>query len=489
MKRACLIFVLLSLFVGTAFRSDTPVLYQFDHENVIGTSLQLKIIASSEQIAEDAEQIALQEIDRLANILSTYDSNSEVSLWMKTKDSDVKVSSELFDVLQLFDWWKTRTSGTLTAAIGPASQLWRNAESLRRLPATDELDAAIAKINIKQWSLNVAARTASHLSDQPLVLNSFVKSYVIRKVSDKVMALPGVTGVVTNIGGDIVVLGDHRELVRIADPLADAENELSVSMIHLENEAIATSGNYRRGFDINGIWFSHIIDPRTAVPAGHILSATVIANDATVAGALATAFNILSPEESAELASTIPGVRYQIITAAGDIIQSGTWKEVEVPLYSNDIEATTPSNQQKLEIEFELARFEGRFRRPFVAVWIENKQKESVRTLAVWYNKPRWLPDLKRWYSKNQSLIDDVTTRSSISSATRSPGSYTLTWNGLDDQGKTLAPGTYTVYIEAAREHGTYQLLKQEIRWNGNPGHYTLKGGVEITSAMMILTK
>lgn len=487
MKRSSLILIVFLLFTGTAFRTDAPVLYQFDHENVIGTSLQLKVIASSELVADKAEQLALLEIDRLTKILSTYDPGSEVSQWLKTRDAGVKVSPELFDVLTLFDEWSARTSGALTAAIGPAAELWRNAEASQRVPATDELAAAAEKINMKQWLLNNDTRTALHLTDQPLVLNSFVKGFIIKKVSDKIMSLPGVTGVVTNIGGDILIAGDHSELVRVSDPYRDAENDAPVSVIRLKEQAVATSGNYRRGYAVDGRWFSHIIDPRSAMPAGHISSATVVARDAVEAGALATAFNILSPEESARLAAAIPGVRYKIITTNGEIIESPGWNSLEIPF--EDVKPAVSPAQQKLEIQFELARFEGRFRRPFVAVWIENKKKESVRTLAVWYNKPRWLPDLKRWYGKNQSLLDNMETRASISSATRSPGSYTLSWDGLDDQGKTLPSGTYTVYIEAAREHGTYQLMKQEIQWNGKPATYEVRGGVEITSARVTVSK
>jgi thiamine biosynthesis lipoprotein len=489
MKLTLSIFVMLLLFTGTAFRSEAPVMYQFDYENVIGTSLQLKVIAGFEQVADRAEQIALSEIDRLSKILSTYDPLSEVCMWQKTKNIPVAVSPELFEVLTLFDEWTERTSGALSATIGSASELWRKSQDTQRMPGQSELTEVKESIKLKAWQLNDHDQTAIHLTNQPVVLNSFVKSYIIRKVSEKVISIPGVTGVVTNIGGDIVISGNHSELVRIADPFADAENDRPGSIIRLSNQSIATSGNYRRGFDIGGVWFSHIIDPRTAMPAGHVASATVIANKATDAGALATAFNILTPQESAELAATIPGVQYKIVTTEGETIVSEGWTDLEISQSAGADRNVLSSNGQKLEIELELARFEGRFRRPFVAVWIENKKKESVKTLAVWYNKPRWLPDLKRWYSKNQSLLEDMSARESISSATRSPGKYTLTWNGLDDQGKALPQGVYTVYIEAAREHGTYQLIRQEISWNGKSAHFDLKGGIEISSASLTLTK
>jgi hypothetical protein len=124
-----------------------------------------------------------------------------------------------------------------------------------------------------------------------------------------------------------------------------------------------------------------------------------------------------------------------------------------------------------------------------VAVWIENAKRESVKTLELWYNKSRWLPDLKRWYANNQSIIQDSVAKASISSATRSAGKYTLSWDGLDASKKPVPNGTYTLYIEAAREHGTYQLIKQEFEWNGKPKHFDLEGGIEIKSASLDISK
>ncbi|MEQ1588578.1 MAG: DUF2271 domain-containing protein, partial [Cyclobacteriaceae bacterium] len=411
---------------------------------------------------------------------------SEVSRWQKTLNSEVSISPELFEVLTLFDKWKVKTGGALNASAEIASALWKKASVNQVLPTADELARATSAMNRPHWELNTVQRTATHLSTDPLVLNSFVKSYIISKVSEKIMSLPGVTGSVINIGGDIMVTGIQQERIRVSDPAADAENDKPLALMKINNKAIATSGNYRRGFKIGAQWYSHILDVRTAIPTTDIICATVIAERATDAGALATAFNILSPEESAALAKQFSGVEYQIITKSGQHIVSSGWKALEeTPMEVTKTLGSRANGEYELTIELELARFEGRFRRPFVAVWVEDKKKESIRNLAVWYNKSRWLPDLKRWYSKNQPGKMDPGVMESISSATRSAGKYALTWDGLDEQGKLVPSGKYTIYIEAAREHGTYQLLKQEVEWNGKPKHLDVTGGIEITSASL----
>jgi len=473
----------LLLLVCSASLPPASQLYKFNYENVLGTSLELKVNASSERIATTAEDVALKEIDRLNSILSSYDPTSEFSRWQTTLNTDVKLSTELFEVLSLFDQWKVKTGGALNASAGIASALWEKASVQQTLPTSEELASAAAAMNRKHWELNALNHTAKHLSTEPLLLNSFVKSYIIHKVSKKVISLPGITGSVINIGGDIVVAGNQHELIQVTDPKADTENDTPLSMLNIHKKAIATSGNYRRGFQIGEQWFSHILDVRTAVPATDIISATVVADNATDAGALATTFNILSPEGSAMLAEQIPGVEYQIITKTGQHIVSDGWKELEVTESQEKTHIIKVQNEFEVTIELELARFEGRFRRPFVAVWVEDKKKESVRNLALWYNKSRWLPDLKRWYSKNQPGQLEPAVLGSITGATRSAGKYTLRWDGLDDHGNPVPNGKYTIYIEAAREHGTYQLIKQELEWNNKPKHLDLTGGVEITSA------
>jgi len=483
MKNSMLCLSTLVLLVCTSAKPPAYQLYKYNYENVLGTSFELKVNTSSEKTADIAEQIALEEIDRLNDILSTYNSDSEISRWLKTNNTAEKISSELFEVFELFDQWKEKTNGALNPSAAVAVKLWQIAASKQILPGEDELNAAIVVMNQPQWRLNFENHTAIHLTAQPLVLNSFVKSYIIHKVSDKVMSISGVRGAVVNIGGDIVVAGEQAEIIRIANPMADAENDNPIALLSMQNKSIATSGNYRRGFQIKNQWYSHILNVRTAMPVSEVISATVIANNATDAGALATAFNILSPRESSTLAGSIPGVEYQIVLKSGEEIVSEGWKKLAIEIKSTVAKSDKSEEQYEASIDLELARFEGRFHRPFVAVWVENKKKESVRTVAVWFNKPRWLPDLKRWFSKNQNVAEDHTALGSISSATRSAGKYKLTWDGLDDTDKEVPSGKYTIYIEAAREHGTYQLIKQDIDWRGKPTHFDLDGGTEVTSS------
>jgi thiamine biosynthesis lipoprotein ApbE len=479
----------LSFALSAASAQSPSKVHVFHHENVLGTSLELKLKTTSNALAAKAEVAVLNEIDRENRILSAWSSTSEFSRWTRTHNTPVRVSPELFEVLSLFDRWREQTSGALDASAETAVRTWKLAAVENREPTEAELQKAVDTMQRPHWSLDAVHHTATHLDDAPIALNSFAKSYIAGHVADAALAA-GATGVLLNIGGDIVLRGALTERVAITDPRAAAENDDPIDLLRLSNRTIATSGDYRRGFDIHGTHYSHIIDPRTAQPAESVLSSTVIATDPATAGALATAFSVMSPVQSARIAAALPNVDYLLILRDGRTIVSRNWASRELPRLQPAAyaPAKTVAPAMDLLITLELSRLDDpRYRRPYVAVWVEDADHFPVRTLALWFQKPRWLPELKSWYHADQVRnLAEGTDLSTISSATRSPGKYTLRWDGKDNAGKPVKSGKYTIMIEASREHGTYGLIKQEINWDGKtPAQFTPAGNKEIASASL----
>ncbi len=135
---------------------------------------------------------------------------------------------------------------------------------------------------------------------------------------------------------------------------------------------------------------------------------------------------------------------------------------------------TTP-----LQIELELPSItQGQYHRPYVAVWIEDAQEKPVRLIEVWREKPDWDKDLRRFWRKtaraDQPLVDART------GATKGPGRYRLQWQGDDDAGKAVPAGKYQLVIEAAREHGGRNMVKQVFDWDGSAIALDIKAGSEI---------
>jgi len=428
-------------------------------ENIIGTSLDLKIVASSFELAEKAEAKVLAEFSRLQGILGSGGQN-EFGQWMQTQGEAISVSSELYTVLGLFDCWREATKGALNAA----------ADEIR-------INGFSEVVNQAHWELGDG--TATRLNDVELRLHTFTKGYIMKQVAESVMAEPGVQGLLLNVGGDMLAKGDLKESVRVSNPMADAENGASLSVVSIQNKAIATSANTRRG--------AHIVDPRTGEIASGSISATVIHPDAVTAGALATAFNVLSVDESKALAAEHPGTEYLLVEASGAQHISENWSgrsvAMDSPIDMVHVKDKLWASGQELLINVSLADLGGYARRPYVAIWIEDDQHKAVRRLALWYRKPRWLPDLRSFSDAQRETPIDLM---SIASATRSAGNYSLIWDGKNDQGEYVPLGNYTVFIEAAREHGSYQLMKQAMKFDGKAKTQELAGNEEISGANLV---
>jgi len=323
-------FGLLGL-TGAGFPTEkNEHLFVDNYENVLGTSLDIKIAAADDQQAQKAETTALGEIERLNKILSGYDRNSEFSRWMNSPKAPLKVSPELFEVLSLFEDWRSKSGGALDASAETINRVWRNAAKQNRVPSSTEISTALSLVRERHYILDAQNYTAMRTSDAPLMLNSFTKSYIMNKAANSSLSIAGVTGIVLNIGGDIVVRGSHTEKIEVSNPKADAENDPPISALQVQNKTVATSGNYRRGELTGGKWYSHIVDPRTGKPAGNVISATVITDNPVDAGALATTLNVLTPDEGKQLVATVPGAEFMLITADGKRIESNGWKKFEI---------------------------------------------------------------------------------------------------------------------------------------------------------------
>jgi thiamine biosynthesis lipoprotein ApbE len=491
--------------------------HTFHYENVLGSSFEMRVTADDEATAELAEAAALAEIDRLSAIFSTYDNSSEFARWQQTFGSSQVVSPELFTILQQTDRWRILSGGGFDPRAEVFSRLWARAESCGQRPTEPEIQAARASLQGDAWRLDAGSRSATRLSQAPLNLNAIAKGAIIDRAVDAAMAVQqgvGVHGVLIEIGGDLRSRGAVRAPVAIVNPWRDSEGEDPLAVVDVSGRALATSGNSQRGFQIEGRWYSHIIDPRTGRPVDQVINATVIADVAADADALATTFSVIGVEPSLRLAESLPGVECLLVERDGRISRSPGWGrfdrgEPKTPALtqlgmagplsarasgvSNTTDAAPMAHE--LVVNFEINQPEdakgGRYRRPYVAVWLEDAEGKPVRTLALWISHggpgPRWISDLKRWH-KNDEIrrrIDKKDLIYTISKPTRRPGQYQVVWDWKDDRGKPVSGGEYTVLIEAAREHGTYQLIRQKVTLADKPFSEELKGNVEIKSAVI----
>jgi len=134
--------------------------------------------------------------------------------------------------------------------------------------------------------------------------------------------------------------------------------------------------------------------------------------------------------------------------------------------------ATSPAYATTLDINVEVPKLNvAEYHRPYVAVWLEGADQKVAANLAVWYQQTgnseghgtKWLPDLRQWWRKSgrelKVPVDGVT------GPTRPVGTHALSFTDRQPALKALAPGNYTLVVEAAREVGGRELVKIPFTW------------------------
>jgi thiamine biosynthesis lipoprotein len=110
-----------------------------------------------------------------------------------------------------------------------------------------------------------------------------------------------------------------------------------------------------------------------------------------------------------------------------------------------------------VQIRYEIPRIDGAdYTRPYVVAWISDAERKLVRTLFVLGDRARWRQNNYVWQRRFERFTPDAV--QAVSRPTRAPGRYDLIWDGLDNNGRAVGQGHYTLTIEAAREHGGHSI-------------------------------
>ncbi|MGV8930898.1 MAG: DUF2271 domain-containing protein [Luteimonas sp.] len=137
-----------------------------------------------------------------------------------------------------------------------------------------------------------------------------------------------------------------------------------------------------------------------------------------------------------------------------------------------------PAYAAQLDLTVEIPQLKvAEYHRPYVAIWVEGADNKAAANLAVWYQSrdtkeghgTKWLPDLRQWWRRSGRTlalpVDGVT------GPTRPAGKQALHFDDRNPQLAKLAPGNYTLVVEAVREVGGRELLKIPFAWPVNTTH------------------
>ncbi len=271
----------------------------------MGVPWELQFYATDDQWAIDAAERAFARVKQLDQSLSDYDPDSEVRRLCRDSrpGAPVVVSQELFDVLQFSLELSRQSQGAFDVTVGPLTELWRKAWRKRAFPEAKLLQEALGRVGYQSLRLHEKSRAVELLLPEMRIdLGAIAKGYAA-DVALRELQAAGITRALVDASGDLVA-GDpppgRAEWVISIEPLKSRENLSSqdrpIEHLRLKHASVATSGDANRYVEIEGIRYSHLVDPNTGLGLTVPSSVTVIAPNGMIADALASAVSVLGPE-------------------------------------------------------------------------------------------------------------------------------------------------------------------------------------------------
>ena len=463
--------------------------HHFHRDHILGTSLDVVVQGTSKQEAKRAVDAIQQEISQLDQVLSTWRDDSEISALNNNKQGNV--SAELFEVIAACENWRDKTCGAFDARLGQLVTLWEQSQGINEATRTqvlNQLKADSVKLDREQQS--IAMDSAVKFSP-----DAYAKGYIIdRALVAARQAVPGIQGLLVDIGGDIRVWGNAPQKegwkIGVQDAFNHTDNSVPQQVLNLNDQAIAFSGKGYRSLAGQ----THLLDPKTGMPLQQVEQCVVVGTCAADADALATALAAMTPAEGLELIEALSGYEVKVTLTDGQVYQSSGWNSlVQTPQHAemrtvaaSQSSAKWPAGYQAI-IDLIIPKIAvENYRAPYVSVWVTDANKKIVRTLAVWGKDEKWINSNYVWYRRYGRQMPNL---DAVAKPSRQPGQYKLSWDGKDETGKAVAAGKYLIHIETSREHGEHSYQTFDLDVKATASNQTLAAQKEIGAVKLNFQK
>ncbi|WP_092855941.1 FAD:protein FMN transferase [Pseudidiomarina maritima] len=305
------------------FVSCTPAPQQISVSGeTMGTTYHIRYVTanpnhSPERVKERVDAV----LEQVNSQMSTYDPNSELSLFNQRKTTEpVVISRSLETVVRRALEIGEETDGLLDVTVGPLVNLWGFGPLGRpeQVPTEQQLLEVRDQVGYQYLTVENHQLTKA-VPDLYVDLSTIAKGYGVDRVAILLEQME-IRNYLVEIGGEMRMRGTKpgEQPWRIAVEQPVTLDRAVQRIIEPGNNAVATSGDYRNYFEEDGVRYSHIIDPRTGYPIQHnLVSVTVISETCMDADAYATALTVMGAEKALEFANQ-KGLAVLLVTREND---------------------------------------------------------------------------------------------------------------------------------------------------------------------------
>ncbi|MFQ5627675.1 MAG: FAD:protein FMN transferase [bacterium] len=282
-------------------------------DTYVSISIYLPRNAPRKQCEKDLEQI-WQEMSALDSLFSNYRDDNEISAINKNaRKREVAITQRTLEMLKTAQRVSEITNGAFDVTVGSLTKTWGFGRD-PTVPTQKEIDADLESVGFRFLQLDTIDSTIKFSKRETRIdVGGIAKGAIIDAAYHSLQAR-GYRDFLIDAGGDLRMaasgLTSGKRNIWVVHPRRPGE---FLARFPLDNGAVATTGDYERFFVENGKRFHHIIDPSTGYPSSRAVSATVVAPNATMADAFATAFFILGPKSGIALAEKLPDIEAMIV--------------------------------------------------------------------------------------------------------------------------------------------------------------------------------
>ena len=298
--------------------SPQPLELRSRRLEVMGTDLFIEVLGADPARLETALDAAITEIRRVEDQMTDWRPSPLMTLNGAAGKGPQPVDPELLRIIGQSKEIHQFTRGAFDITFAAVGRLWDFKAKPPRIPTEEEVAAALPRVDASQILIDTADSSVTLPEGMSIGLGGIAKGYGV----DRAMAVlmeQGIAHAMVNAGGDLKALGKKNGAlwqVAIKHP-RDADR--LIALIPVSNSCVVTSGDYERFFEVDGKRYHHILDPRTGFPSTGCISATVVAPEAALADALATALCVLGPEIGLPLIEKLPRVEALVVDLEGAV--------------------------------------------------------------------------------------------------------------------------------------------------------------------------
>jgi len=308
----------LPLFLIAAFGHAKEILIS---GQTMGTTYHIKVVTANHKKISDLKEKIDKRLEDINKSMSTYRKDSEISRFnaLKIAGQRFKVSRDFAQVIMESKKLYRLTGGAWDGSIYPLVNLWGFGKSERknRLPAKEKIARLMRDVGFNNIDLVDGRYLLKKKASISIDLASIAKGYAVDKVAELIKK-EDIKNFLVEIGGEVYASGVKKNglcwKIGVNRPRKEAPYDEIYKIVTLKDKAFATSGDYRKFFEVKGKRYSHILNPKTGYPvANGVVSVSIIAGTCTFADGLATAVMVMGSAKGVELINALPDVEGLIV--------------------------------------------------------------------------------------------------------------------------------------------------------------------------------